>query len=324
MIQDIHPHKLHNEFIPGRPLDDDGLLFVFRGPEVLCRVAGDVVVLPRVREIVEELFENSQAPTTKFKNDDTMKPEANFPPPEKQDDSQIFSGDDFWVSGYCSDAPEATGAGVTKLTFFVNTDSLEPHDDISIRYYFSIEEFNTKEIPGSFVLQKTYDQVETEVADKSATLSQPKHYKDDIWYIEISWYGYAIANSNKKYQLIIGNYFGENWDSSNDWSKKGMVDLTKEGEVYDNIVGGVEFAKRCENVCVYADGKLLGGTEPDGTQPAKVYKVSHLVRLSQMLLGQSPFSSKEVADQFDFNSDGRVDTFDLVLLRKLVISSNNL
>ncbi len=259
-----------------------------------------------------------------YKNDDTMKPEANFPPPEKQDDSQIFSGDDFWVSGYCSDAPEATGAGVTKLTFFVNTDSLEPHDDISIRYYFSIEEFNTKEIPGSFVLQKTYDQVETEVADKSATLSQPKHYKDDIWYIEISWDGYAIANSNKKYQLIIGNYFGENWDSSNDWSKKGMVDLTKEGEDYDNIVGGVEFAKRCENVCVYADGKLLGGTEPDGTQPAKVYKVSHLVRLSQMLLGQSPFSSKEVADQFDFNSDGRVDTFDLVLLRKLVISSNNL
>jgi len=253
-----------------------------------------------------------------------MKPEEDFPPAEKADDTQLFSGDDFYVAGYCSDAPEKTGAGVTKLTFFVNTDSLEPHDDISIRYYFSIEEFNTKEIPGSFVLQKTYDQVETEVADKSATLSQPKHYKDDIWYIEISWDGYAIANSNKKYQLIIGNYFGENWDSSNDWSKKGMVDLTKEGEDYDNIVGGVEFAKRCENVCVYADGKLLGGTEPDGTQPAKVYKVSHLVRLSQMLLGQSPFSSKEVADQFDFNSDGRVDTFDLVLLRKLVISSNNL
>ncbi|MBR2698552.1 MAG: NUDIX domain-containing protein, partial [Clostridia bacterium] len=51
MIQDIHPHKLHNEFIPGRPLDAEGLLFVFRGPEVLCRVAEDAVILPRVREI---------------------------------------------------------------------------------------------------------------------------------------------------------------------------------------------------------------------------------------------------------------------------------
>lgn len=51
MIQDIHPHKLHNEFIPDRPLDRDGLLFVFRGPEVLCRVEGDQVRLPRVRDV---------------------------------------------------------------------------------------------------------------------------------------------------------------------------------------------------------------------------------------------------------------------------------
>ena len=170
------------------------------------------------------------------------------------------------------------------------------------------------------MLQKTYDQVETEVTDKSATLSQPKHYKDDIWYIEISWDGYAIANSNEKYQRIIGNYFGEAWDSSNDWSRKGMVDLTEEGEDYDNIVSGVEFAKKCENVCVYASGKLIGGTEPDGTKPDKVYKVAQLVRLRKMLLGEAPFSSKDAAEQFDFNSDGRVDMFDEVLLRQLLVS----
>ena len=254
------------------------------------------------------------------KNDGTMKPEENFPPAEKADDTQLFSGDDFYVAGYCSDAPEKTGAGVTKLTFFVKTDSLEPHEDISIRYYFSIEEFDKKEIPGSFVLQKTYDQVETEVTGKAAVLSQPKQYKDDIYYIEISWPEYAIANSNKKYQLIIGNYYGENWDSSNDWSKKGMIDLTKEGEDYDNIVSGVEFAQRCENVCVYADGKLIGGTEPDGTKPPKVYKVAQLVRLRRMLLGLDPFASEEVAMQFDFNSDGNIDVYDEVELRKLLVS----
>ena len=255
-----------------------------------------------------------------YKNDGTMKPEEDFPPAEKADDTQLFSGDDFYVAGYCSDAPEKTGAGVTKLTFFVKTDSLEPHEDISIRYYFSIEEFDKKEIPGSFVLQKTYDQVETEVTGKSAVLSQPKQYKDDIYYIEIAWPEYAIANSNKKYQLIIGNYYGENWDSSNDWSKKGMIDLTEQGEDYDNIVSGVEFAQRCENVCVYADGKLIGGTEPDGTKPEKVYKVSQLVRLRRMLLGLDPFASEEVAVQFDFNSDGNVDVFDEVELRKLLVS----
>lgn len=51
MIQDIYPHRLHNEFIPDCPLDRDGLLFIFRGPEVLCRIEDDAVILPRVREI---------------------------------------------------------------------------------------------------------------------------------------------------------------------------------------------------------------------------------------------------------------------------------
>ena len=51
MIQDIFPHKLHNEFIPNRPLDEDGLLFCFRGRDVICRVESGEVRLPRVREL---------------------------------------------------------------------------------------------------------------------------------------------------------------------------------------------------------------------------------------------------------------------------------
>ncbi len=255
-----------------------------------------------------------------FCGDDSMKPTEDFPPAEKEDDTQLFSGDGFWAAGYCSDSPEKTGAGVTKLTFFVNTDSLEPHNDLSIRYYFDISEFeNNTDIPSSFVLQKTYDQVETEVTGKAAVLSQPKKYKDNIYYVEISWPDYAIANSNKKYQFIIGMYYGDNWDPSNDWSRQGIEEI--DGD-YDNIVGGVELAKPCDNVCVYADGKLVGGTEPDGTKPAKVYKVAQLVRLRKMLLGIAPFETKETAEQFDFNSDGQINVFDEILLRKLVLSSN--
>ncbi|MBR5370669.1 MAG: glycoside hydrolase family 9 protein, partial [Oscillospiraceae bacterium] len=231
--------------------------------------------------------------------DETMQPDADFPPPEAENDDDLFSGNDFWASGYCVESPEATGAGVTKLTFFVNTNSLEPHDDISIRYYFSIKEFekNTT-IPGSFVLQKTYDQVQTEVADREAVLSEPKQYKDDIYYVEISWPKYAIANSNKKYQLIIGMYYGDNWDSSNDWSREGTKVF--EGD-YDNEVGGVEFAERMPNVCVYADGVLVGGTEPDGTKPGKRYTVAQLVRLLKCLTGARPYDDKETALAFDFN-----------------------
>ena len=254
-----------------------------------------------------------------YSGDETMKPDEDFPPPEKEDDSALFSGDNFWVAGYCQESPEDTGAGVTKLTFFVNTDCLEPHTDLSVRYYFDISEFEKNtDIPGSFVLQKTFDQVETEVTDRAAKLSKPVKYKDNIYYVEISWPDYAIANSNKKYQFIIGMYYGDKWDPSNDWSRKGIKEL--EGD-YDNIVGGVELAEKCENVCVYADGKLVGGTEPDGTQPAKVYKIAQLVRLHKMLHGTSPFSDKDSAMQFDFNNDDEVDIYDEIILRKLILGS---
>ena len=252
-----------------------------------------------------------------FFGDDSMKPDENFPPEEAEDETDIFSGDNFWVSGYCSDAPESTGAGATKLTFFVNTDSLTPQTNISIRYYFSIKEFeNPGGIPSSFVMQKTYDQVQTEVSGCEAVLSGPVQYKDDIYYTEISWPDYAIANSNKKYQLILGMYYGDNWDPSNDWSHQDMANI---GKGYDDIVGGTELAKKCDYICVYADGKLIGGTEPDGTKPAKVYTVKQLMRLIKALTGQKPFTDEAMEKQFDFNNDDVVNCVDLIVLKGLVL-----
>ena len=256
---------------------------------------------------------------TRF-GDKTMQPEVDFPPPEKQDDSALFSGNDFWVSGYCTEKPESTGAGVTRLTFYVNTDSLEPHTDISIRYYFSIKEMQSDTIPPNLVLEKPYDQVQTEVDDREATVSKPIQYKDDIYYIEIAWPDYAIANSNKKVQLILGMYFGDNWDPSNDWSHKGIKDLDEAGEDYDNIVAGVELAEKCPYVCVYADGTLVGGTEPDGTTPKKTYSVAHLIRLLQAVHNIKPFSSADVADQFNFYEDKNIDIFDVAALKRLLLS----
>lgn len=65
MIQDIYPHKLHNEFIPDRPLDAEGLAFIIRGGDAVCRFEGDAVVLPRVRDFPGEyrfLFELDETP----------------------------------------------------------------------------------------------------------------------------------------------------------------------------------------------------------------------------------------------------------------------
>ena len=148
-------------------------------------------------------------------------------------------------------------------------------------------------------------------------LSKPIQYKDDIYYVEISWPDYAIANSNKKYQFILGMYYGDNWDSSNDWSRQGIRD---DIEDYDNIVGGVELAEKCPNICVYADGVLVGGTEPDGTVPKKTYTVAHLIRLYQMLHGKRPFDSKETAELFDFTGDGNINIYDAVMLKKILLA----
>ena len=54
MIQDIYPHKLHNEFIPGKAAEASGLLFAFHGLDVLCRVEDGAVVLPKVGEMACE------------------------------------------------------------------------------------------------------------------------------------------------------------------------------------------------------------------------------------------------------------------------------
>ncbi|MBR3503997.1 MAG: NAD(+) diphosphatase [Clostridia bacterium] len=50
MIQDIWPHRLRNEFIPGRAVDPEGWLFAFRDGGVFCRIENGAVRLPRVKE----------------------------------------------------------------------------------------------------------------------------------------------------------------------------------------------------------------------------------------------------------------------------------
>ena len=54
MIQDIYPHILRNEFIPGRSVEPGGLLFRFEGDSVLCAIESDRVRFPRVEELPSE------------------------------------------------------------------------------------------------------------------------------------------------------------------------------------------------------------------------------------------------------------------------------
>jgi len=48
MIQDIAPHKLHNEFIPGKKAGPDDLVFVFDGNQCLAKTENGQLILPSV------------------------------------------------------------------------------------------------------------------------------------------------------------------------------------------------------------------------------------------------------------------------------------
>jgi len=196
-----------------------------------------------------------------FYGDDTMEITEDFPPAEEDNDS---SGNDYWVSAYAVDDVQTSGAGVTKIAMLVYTNSLDGKTDLSIRYYFSVEEMLDTSNISLVTGNELYDQAAVEASPADGVISGPYQYDasydPNIYYIEISFDGYKIANSNKKYQFTVGLYYGDNWDPSNDWSYQ---DITKCTDTYQD---GSE--TRTDYICVYSDGVLVGGIEPNGSTPA--------------------------------------------------------
>ena len=144
----------------------------------------------------------------------------------------------------------------------VMTDSITPRTDVTVRYFF-----NTKEMTDPSLVQATelYDQAATEAAPADGVISGPfqydTSYDPNIYYFEVAWDGYTIANSNKKYQCSVGLYYGDQWDASNDWSYQDLPVLT------DSEMFGDGNEVKSDYICVYAGGELVGGTEPNGSTP---------------------------------------------------------
>ena len=186
----------------------------------------------------------------------------NFPPVEINSGEE-GGGNGYWVEACGIDDLHSDGSGVTKVSFKVMTDSNRPSDKISVRYFF-----NTSEMAGGVSsvteLKELYDQSSAEVDDADGIISGPFKYDAvaDTYYVEISWDGYYIANSGKKYQFDVGMYYGDKWDPSNDWSYDGLTMFVEDDAFFGN---GNEV--KTDKICVYSDGVLVGGIEPDGTVP---------------------------------------------------------
>ena len=215
-----------------------------------------------------------------FFGDESMTVTPDFPPPDKNSGGES-GGNNYWVEGFYTEQIQTGGIGCTEVTMYVCTDSVKAKKDLSVRFYFSAAGMSSV---SAMQIKELYDQAEVEDG-ADGVLTGPTLYKDDIYYIEVKWDGYAIANSNKKYQFQIGSW-STPWDSSDDWSMQGLL------KVESNFYTGSP--EKAGNICVYSDGVLVGGTEPDGTTPS-------------------------VSKAGDINQDGSVNTADLVLLQKYLV-----
>lgn len=256
-------------------------------------------------------FVGASAGLYEFFGTDDMKPTTDFPPtPESI--GEEGGGNDYWVNACGIDDLNADGAGVTKVSFMVMTNSTKTADKTSVRYYFNSKEIsNVDNVKAS----ELYDQSATEAGDMGADGIISGSYKydklADTYYVEIAWDGYNIANSGKKYQFTVGLYYGDKWDPSNDWSYDGLKMFEE-----DDAFFGTGNEVRTDNICVYNDGVLVGGIEPDGTKPVQPEKPTTEPTTEPTT---KPTQSDIVYG--DANCDGKVDISDAVLVKCYLINS---
>lgn len=238
-----------------------------------------------------------------------MQPTKDFPPKPSYSAAE-GGGNNYWVDACGIDDLNADGCGVTKVSLMVRTDSTKAAKDISVRYYFDSSEIsNVNNVKPS----ELYDQAAVEAAPADGVISGPYKYdkKDNIYYIEVKWDGYTIANSGKKYQFTVGMYYGDKWDPTND---PGYKDL-KIYEVDDAFFGtGNEV--RTDNICVYSGDKLVGGIEPDGSVPEIPTEApSEDTPTSTPVISSGGATSSATAENYgDSNCDEVVNLADAVLI----------
>ena len=208
-------------------------------------------------------FVGASAGLYEFFGTEDMQPTKNFPPDPKYSGGGSGGnggGNGYWINACGIDDLNGDGCGVTKVSMMVMTDSTKGSKDISVRYYF-----NSKEISdvSSVKASELYDQASVE-ADADGVITGIHKYDKtpDTYYVEISFDGYKIANSGKKYQFTVGMYYGDKWDPSNDTSYEGL-------EIFntDDVFSATGNETLAPGICVYDDGVLVGGTEPDGSVP---------------------------------------------------------
>ncbi len=276
-----------------------------------------------------------------FYGTEDMKSQENFPPPESSYKTEEELREFVLTAAVGQDNDRCTQV----LIAFTNETLLPPRylNEVKIRYYFSIEEL--------LKYGQTLDDINVEMQyDKMAANSQNKYevktelvqYTDKgDCYLELTWpdfkfygemdYQFAIV---APVQAIIegGKDDGQDlyttvWDSSNDYSRDGMVSEEELGKSLN------ECPEECQSIVMYVDGEHVWGTPPAGApdavdEPNEVTKltwgdvdcnttvnIADAVLLARYLAEDSAVTvSAEGKENANVKNDENVDSADLALL----------
>ncbi|MFZ5990059.1 MAG: glycoside hydrolase family 9 protein [Bacillota bacterium] len=237
----------------------------------------------------------------RFFGNSSMQVTPDFPPEVIiEDPGENPGGSAYWVEAFGVDIKQADGPKATEVTLYVRSNVRNTSKNISVRYYFDATGMTSLD-PDKIEMRQLYDQTAAET-EYAAELTGPHHYKDNIYYVEISWEGFVIANSNKKYQFALGTYAWQNyWNPSDDWSYQGL-------SIEDDNWTGTPV--KTDNICVYDAGVLVGGIEPDGTTPIKPTPSATPM--------PTPTSSPEIL-YGDLNGDGSINSTDYTLMKRYIL-----
>ncbi|MCD7890693.1 MAG: dockerin type I repeat-containing protein [Ruminococcus sp.] len=155
-----------------------------------------------------------------------------------------------------------------------------------------------------------------------AEISSPILYKDNIYYIEITYpdgrAALPISEGRHQYELMLALVFpdyGSGWDASNDYSNTELLDT--------------EDAVITEYIPVYIDGVLYYGTEPDGTTadggmtPTEA-STNAVTEATDSTTDSETDSTTDSSDILwgDANVDGAVDISDAVSILNYVSNAS--
>lgn len=258
------------------------------------------------------------------------KTDPDFPEPETRDT-------EFYVETKLTEA-----SGGVNLSFKFTNHSAWPariENNISYRYYMDLSEvISAGYQPTDIVMRVDRDQALMYDDYEPAQISEVQHYKDNIYYIEVTYpdgrVAMPISEGQHQCELMLALVFPDyqsGWDASNDYSNTDLLKTPEEYVITDKIP-------------VYQNSVLLSGTEPDGTtaasgttppkatepaEPADVLPgdlnedgiaaLADLIYLTKYLLGVHPLTSSQAANA-DVNGDGSVNGFDASRFRQILLA----